>query len=724
MDKSDINSDLTKRVNVFLGTDKSDSSDGLQLADNLPRIDTSWFNVREIYGATHPGATQPFGMVSVNAMGRKKYKTGYPTGYNGQDFYGLSHFHASGTGTIRWYYNYFLFTPQIGALNFQKKKQKIKSETASPAYYSCTLESGIQAEATVGKRTAMHRFSFPVSESYNLTVDLSNYYQALDTVRVPPGKFPEYISANYTSNSSAEGKVVMNGFPLFFYLEISQKALSYGIFKDNRKIDANKIESGHSSNLGLYFQFENLPSKQVITRIGFSTKSIEKAKTNLEEDISSWNFDAKASQPRQVWSTYLSAIEVSDPDSAAVDLFYSALYKSILKPANLSGENPFWATDNYWTDFATAWDMYSTQLPLVFTFYPKEGQQIANFYIDLFDQFDLFPPAYLMKEGFPWVFSKQASALGNIILSDAIAKNISLPEEKVLDIMAKTVNNERGRLFQKSLPLAPSRTHNVDYSYAAFCTALLADKLGKKTIAAEMMQHSTLWRPMYDEEGILIDDRNTVETENYPKQWFAFYEGNNWNYSFKIWHDMPGLMAMHGGEQEFLATLDWYMNFEPNQTEKQFQGLNNEVDYTVPFAYLYAGRPDRTQQITRIAMAYRFQNTRGGLPGNDDSGAMTSWYVWNALGLFPLAGQDILFIGSPTFKNVKLNLQAGTFTIKTNNNSLNNIYIQSAKLNGEVLDRPFLYFDELSAGGELIFEMGSQPSAWGSNRRPPVYNLK
>lgn len=718
-----MEADYASMVNTFLGVDECDDKDGIQIAPNLPRIDTSWFDVREIFGATHPGATLPFGMVSTGAMGRLIYKKGYPTGYNGQDFYGLTHFHSSGPGTIRWYYNYLLFAPHTGKLRIEKKKQKIISEKASPGYYSCQLDSKIKVGTSVAYRSAVHSFTFPQAGNNHLVIDLSNYYKALDSARVVPEKFPESVSAEFVSPTQIKGKIVMDGFPIFFYLELDQKPSSHGFFNNFKKTEnQSTFTTGHTKNCGLYFTFDNLKQKTLVSRIGFSFKSEEKAKANLKKDITSWQIEETMAKSRTTWNRYLSKIEVTDQDQQAVDQFYSSLYKAILKPANLQGENPFWEGENYVSDLATSWDIYATQLPLVFTFFPEEGQKIAQFYIDLYNQFGRFPPAYLMKEGMPWVFSKQASALGNFILADAHAKNIpGIHWPKALEVMVKTVNNERGEIFQKGIALAPSPTHNQDYAYAAFCAARVAEKTGNKKVASEMMAISDLWKPMYDADGILKKFDQMETTELYPRQHFNFYEGNRWNYTYRIWQNMQGLIAMQGGEDSFIQNLDWYYNLTPNTTENQFQGLNNEVDYCSPYAYLYAGRPDRTQQILRIAMQYRFRNTRGGLPGNDDAGAMTSWYVWNAIGLFPISGQDILLIGSPKFESVRMNTK-NPFVVRTNNNSTNNIYVQSARLNGLPLDRPFLYFSEFYAGGELVLEMGDQPSTWGSQQRPPSYS--
>jgi len=714
-----------KKVNVFLGVDNKDIADKAQVAENLPRIDTSWYDVRELYGATHPGAALPFGMVSCNASGMSEYKKGHPSGYNGKDFIGLSHFHHSGTGTIRWYYNYVLFTPKTGELKLHNEPQGIDHEKGSPGWYSCSLNSGINVETTVSEKSAMHRFTFPEKHEKHLVIDVCHYLKALDTLRVLPEKFPESVEIELLSGNSACGRVVMDGFPIWFFIRLNVFPDSCTIYTNNKtSTHKNFLSEKHVQNTGFCFSFDGSSPDMILSKIGFSFKSAEQAKRNLYKDFPDWDFKSYRQQADEKWTVFLSKIKVEDDDPRAVSMFYSALYKALLKPAYLPSENPFGDLPNYWSDFATFWDVYSTQLPLVFTFYPEYGEKIIRFYRDAYREYTCYPPALLMKKGIPWVFSKQASALGSTLFADAYAKKLNPGNwEDILNIMVAEMNSERGELFRENVPLTPSRTHNVDYSYAAFCASSLARNLDKQALADSLLRMSANWKSMYDRDGILIDNRNLTEAEGYLKQHFNFYEGNKWNYSFKLWHDMQGLIDLQGGDSVFLDNLDWYFNLKNNNTLYQFQGMNNEVDYMTPYAYLYAGRPDRTQQIIRVALAYRFRNRRGGLPGNDDSGAMSSWYAWNCIGLCPVAGQDIYLIGSPVFDRVSFSPRGNKFQVITRNSSVNNIYVQSVMLNGENHDKPYIIFEDLEKGGELIFEMGDEPSEWGSLQRPPSYSL-
>ncbi len=723
--RNPVQTNYAKKVNVFLATETKTPVPNIQLEENLPRFDTTWFDVRELNGATHPGATQPFGMVSCSPSSMVNYKKGYPSGYNGNEFLGLSHFHQSGTGTIRWYYNYILFTPQTGDWNSEKIPQKIIDQQASPGWYSCKLKSGIEVETTVAKKSAMHQYTFPSDGKKHLLIDVCHYLVALDSARVQPNNFPENISIKINDNKSASGYVLMDGLPIWFVIQLDTKATVSSIFSNNSLLsEKNFVSKNNIKNTGILFYFDEGKQNQVKARIGFSFKSLEQANTNLQNDFSDWDFEKYKTKASSNWNNLLSTILVEDSNTDEVNLFYSSMYKALLKPAFLEAENPFWKSDNYWTDFATFWDIYSTQLPFVFTFFPEYGEKITQFYFDLSRQFGGFQPAYLMKKTQPWVFSKQASALGGSIFSDALNKElITENKNEILAQMVAELHNERGVLFQKEIPLAPSRTHNVDYSYAAFCTSQFARKLGKAELADSLLQMTDYWKPMFDENGILIDNREVNTTEDYPKQWFNFYEGNKWNYTFKVYHDMKALMELQGGEKQFLQNLDWYFNLSTNDTENQFQGLNNEVDYTVPYCYLYAGRPDRTQQIIRVALEYRFHNTAGGYPGNEDSGAMSSWYCWNSMGLFPISGQDIFLIGSPLFEKVSFAVHGNEFSIITKNNSKNNIYIQSATLNGEPYNKAYLHFKDLEKGGEIVFEMGDKPSEWGAKNRPPSYGI-
>jgi putative alpha-1,2-mannosidase len=266
-------------------------------------------------------------------------------------------------------------------------------------------------------------------------------------------------------------------------------------------------------------------------------------------------------------------------------------------------------------------------------------------------------------------------------------------------------------------------------AYAAFLTAQLAQDLGDQETCKRLTALTGYWRNVYDSEtGLLSQDS-------------PYYEGTFWNYSFRLFHDMAGRINLLGSEEAFVDVLDRFFGFDQPPCAQvvhrpygelmsqgfalgRFEGLNNEPDMEVPYAYVYAGRPDRTACIVREVMAKQYHTGRGGLPGNDDSGGTASWYVWSAIGLFPVAGQDLYLIGSPIFESVTLLLGETTFTVEACGNSDEAIYVQHATLNGEPLERAYLRYAELSAGGTLVLAMGAEPSAWGRVPRPPSYGRR
>jgi putative alpha-1,2-mannosidase len=291
--------------------------------------------------------------------------------------------------------------------------------------------------------------------------------------------------------------------------------------------------------------------------------------------------------------------------------------------------------------------------------------------------------------------------------------------------MVVDLRQERNRDYLEQGLVYPV-THTLDLAGAFFCTAQLAHGLGRTDLHEEMMDLSTRWRNAYDREtGKLIEAR--------------YYEGGLWNYSFRLLHDMAGRIALYPDEASFVRDLDRFFGYGQPPVQQptdpmdrdhmrwghslnRFEGYNNEPDIETPYAYVYAGRPDRTAEVVRAGMRYMFTTGRGGLPGNNDSGGLTSCYVWNAVGLFPAAGQPVFLIGSPLFERACLQVGNQTFAVEAAGNSDENIYVQAATLNGEALVRAYITVDELLGGGTLRLEMGAEPSDWGRVERPPSYD--
>jgi putative alpha-1,2-mannosidase len=268
-------------------------------------------------------------------------------------------------------------------------------------------------------------------------------------------------------------------------------------------------------------------------------------------------------------------------------------------------------------------------------------------------------------------------------------------------------------------------THTLDMSQAAFCTALIASCEGDEALRDRVWDWVSRWRNVYDAEtGILGTS--------------TYYEGVAWNYSFRLLHDMAACIDLHGGDDDFVADLERFFGYNASPVRQQvdptdrdcmaqgsslnrFEGFNNEPDMETPYAFIYAGRHDRTCEVVRAGMRHQFRPGRGGLPGNNDSGGLTSAYVWNAIGLFPVSGQPIMLIGSPLFSNTTLNLPQAQLRVVAEGTSEGACYVGSATLNGKPLDRAYLTMTEFCKGGELRLRMQSEPSDWARNHRPPSY---
>ena len=699
-------------------------------ATDLPEpegIASTWWWLKAQVGNTHPGACYPFGMVSACA-----YSGGYVTGYGlyevstgGQPNHrfqeytasGFAHFHASGTGTIGSYYNYVRVIPLVGGLDQLGQRWKLLNETASPGYYAAELKgTGIKAELTVTGKAALHRYTFPKSSESRIAIDLSA--GGLDVERQGMVTIPTEADIEVISSQAVQGKVVMEGIPLHFYIETDVPARTWGIWQDKKELPGQStftqkhIEAETFQPFGVFFENETQAGQSILVKIGFSLRSTEKARANMRE-LEGKTFDQVVKQIGETWSDYLNRIVVTGGTDQQRQIFYSALYHSLIKPIDCTDESPYWEEDGpFYLDLATMWDMYKTQLPLMLTIYPERGRDLVNSLIAVAEHSGKFPIGYVMNVDCE-KFEGQASALAHTTIADAHVRGMDgIDWHKAKNLMASTIKSGRGEEFVRE-GVAHPFTHTLDLSYASFCTAQLAKALGDTDLYEEMMGLSKYWRNVYDPETGRLGESK-------------YYEGGAWNYSFRLLHDMAGRIALYDDEEDFLGDLDIFFGFE--QTERpqkeRFEGLNNEPDMETPYAYIYAGRPDRTAEVVRAVMKYQYSTGRGGLPGNDDSGGTSSWYVWNAIGIFPVVGQDVFLIGSPIFESASISLGDRQFVIESRNNSDHNIYVQSATLNGKALHRAYLRYDEMKTGGKLVLEMGPSPLAWGQKERPPSYAKK
>lgn len=702
----------------------------------------------------HPGATHPFGMVSACS-----YSGAYPTGYGRYDYSavglpermydrlqasGFTHFHQSGTGAIRKYYNYVRVTPMIGPLFDIGRSWTLVDEQASPGYYAATLDSGIRAELTVGPKSAVHRYTFPRNPDSRIVVDVSAGGLGIagrDTT-------PMRIDLTTCEPSAAWGTVLVEGVPLSVYVECSDPgwkrqlwhdgvamAETSGIHLDNQRPDTIR-------RCGAVWSGPSEPGRPVELRLGFSFRGVRQARANLRADAggsrdidtaasASSGFDVRRNETGRTWAEHLGAVTIDTASTAQRTIFSTALYRSLIKPSFAAGESPFWPGDGPFVfDLATMWDIYRTQLPLVATFFPERAVELGEALLNVYAEEGNFPIGYRLARG-PDRFTGQGMALAHPLLADLCGRELGLDADRVLALMLDDLRRSPGEEYVLN-GIAHPLSHSLDISVAYSCAAGIARQIGNDALAAALAALAGQWVNAYESETGLL-----AESE--------YYEGSRYNYSFRLLPDMRRRIALGGGDERFTAQLDRFFGYGAEPVTQlgvnpplddvfagfdlgRFEGVNNEPDLDVPWAYHYAGRPDRTAEIVRAAVDQEFATGRGGLPGNDDSGALSSWYVWASLGLFPVAGQNRFLVNAPSVEESELRVAGGKFAVRTRGFAAPEIggppqYVQSITMNGSPLERSWLDGDEVHSGGELVVTLGNAPSEWGAaeSARPYYY---
>lgn len=726
---------MFERVDPFIGTE----------ATSLPAqegLATTWWWPKPQVGNTHPGATYPLGMVSACA-----YSGAYPTGYGRYDLgteglptemhdrqvaSGFTHFQQSGTGAIRKYYNYFRVTPMLQPLDDLGQLWDIVDEDAEPGYYAATLESGIRAEITVGPKSAVHRYTFPAHRDARLVIDFS-----LGGLTIPHGRtVPLRAHLHSISPGVAQGEIVVEGAPLAIHVECDDPRWRQMLWYDRRlmpggtRLDFDRIRPTTLRPFGLMWAGPSEPGQVVELRFGFSLRGVDQARENLERECGPGpsSFATRRAATAEAWQSGLSKIRVDTPSRDKQTVFSTALYHSLIKPCLAPDESPFWPADGPFAfDLATMWDIYRTQLPLLTTLVPDKAVELANALLYISEEEGNLPIGYRMARGADQ-FSRQASALAHTFLSDLCQLGLpGLDWDWALVHMHNDLRRTYGEDFLLRGKVHPI-SHTLDLAFGYWCTSQIAAHVGDAALVEQFTPLAARWINAFDESTGLLEDS-------------TYYEGGRWNYSFRLLHDMAARIKLSGGDDAFVAQLDQFFGFgappvvqpghRPGIEEmaagyalNRFEGLNNEPDMEAPWSYHYAGRPDRTAEVVQAIVQNQFGVGRGGMPGNDDSGGLSSWFVWASLGLFPVAGQNLFLISAPAWRESSIDVGDRNLTIETSGFTEPTPggpiqYVQSVHLDGERLDRTWLTGTELHRGGRLHLTLGPEPSDWGTTVRPP-----
>jgi putative alpha-1,2-mannosidase len=684
--------DFTKYVDVFLGCDSID----------LPKpegIAAEWRFIKGLCGNNHPGAVLPFGRMSCccysgaysAGYGRNMPNFGGPIKHLFAEnmFAGLSHFHHSGTGYIGVFYNYALTSPFYGALSAAFELRPIDAEEAIPGYYS-VKSGGIHAAATVTKACALHRYSFS-AEGGRIAIDFSN-----DGLDRRTKAFSRPTSGVITRISEREvcAEVTLQGVKLYFYVVCGGAARSTLFCGESEMSDSSYDASAHVDELfGCVFDLSGTSAELTLC---ISAHSMERARSHAHADHG--RFDEASLQAREMWNAALSKIRLGGDDEELKPKFYSYLYHTLLKPCDWTGERLFGCEGEFYCDLCTMWDIYKTQLPLVFTLFPDVTRGIMETFHKLSERTGRLPHALLLAADRD-IEIKQARALAEFSIADAYFRRAGSPDGTVRGVPTAALLDAAERDIYRpeysdftSGGRVESATQHLDMCEACRAIAQVAAECGRTELVHRLMSLYERWPEVYDADGLMRSD-----------SWY--YEGTRVNYSFRLAAEPEKRIALAGGRERYLKHCDRFFGFAPSGDK--FEGFNNETDMETPYIYHFAGRRDRMAEVLHTGNKYMFSVGRGGVPGNNDSGGLTSCWIWNALGLFPVSGQDKMIIGSPLVKYAEMELASGAMlAIKVTGSG---IYTKSATLNGRRLDDFELRASELMAGGVLEIKMCDTP---------------
>lgn len=712
------------------------------------------------FGKTFPGAATPFGLVQLSPDTVSDHDNGSGYSYEHPTIEGFSFTHMNGVGWFGDLGN-FLVTPTTGKLQTNRGIAKNPesgyrsrfshdTEVTEAGYYAVYSEDyKVKTELTAAPRAGIIRFTYPENKESRVQIDLSR--------RVGGTSTEQYIRV--VNENTIEGwmKCPPEGggwgagqgnadYVVYFHCEFSKPLKDYGVWsadlpdvkrkmrwirKDNYQ-DAVKNATIHKGvkemqgkHLGFFTNFETKKGEEVLVKSGISFVSIEGAKENLEHDINHWDFDKTRKEARDSWSKAIKNVKVEGATEKDKTIFYTALYHTMIDPRTFSDVNGNYIgadkkihqTEKFtYRTIFSGWDVFRSQFPLQTIINPTLVNDEINSLIQMAE--------YSGNEYLPrWEMLNSYSGcmLGNPAVSvivDAYQKGIrNYDVEKAFTYSKNTVDNTgNGTLGYAHKNVSKT----LEYAYSEWALSVMAESLNKKEIAKKYFERSKSYKNIWNDEvnwfrakdstgtwiewkGKTVHGQGCIESNPYQQGWF-------------VPHDIDGLKELMGGEEAFKNELISFFEKTPEDfLWNNYYNHPNEPVHHVPFMLNEAGVPHLTQKTTRTICKDAYGLGAYGLCGNEDVGQMSAWYVLASIGIHPInPGDNKYQITSPVFSKVKINLDNNYYTGKTfeiiaHNNSEENIYIQSIKLNGKTLDRYYITHQEITQGGVLEMEMGAIP---------------
>ena len=688
------------------------------------------------HGHTFPGATAPMGMVQLSPETRWEgwdACAGYH--YDDDSLYGFAHTHLSGTGCSD--LGDVIFLPTIDSERYtehidEERLPKVgfshNREEAHAGYYSVELENGIKAELTASSLMGVHRYTYPKgAEEASLLIDLVNI------------KGDEIVESGLelTSESTLRGYTITNGWVLgqhvYFAAHLSRPIREAKLFLNGEVVDG-QIAKGDSIRAILSLDARDEGIVEIF--VGLSQTSMQAAEANLNAELSrcGTTFDQVQADTEKQWSGLLSKVKVKEGKKEDLTCLYTALYHSLVAPNRISdADGSYRGMDDeihrasgmsYST--LSLWDTFRAEHPLLTLLYPEVVPDLCRSMMQVYREGGELPiwPLY-SGETRTMIGYHAVSVLADAYLSGQLR---DLDTMEVLEAMIKSSNiNKKGSDAYTRLGFIPANTHNesvsctLEYAYDDWCIARMAEALGETEIADTYYRRAHNYIHLFDgstkffrgrhEDGSWGDDFDPYEVSK------DYTEANGWQYRFAPMHDVEGMITLHGGTDEMLNALDnLFSDTTPAGDLQDITGLigqyahGNEPSHHLAFLYNYLGRPSRTQELTRQILDELYDDTPEGISGNEDCGQMSAWYLFTALGLYPVTpASGELQITTPRFREVTLTLPKGQLTITTDKDPAEYPYIRSISLNGKELHRLFVTTEELAGGGTLAYTLSDKP---------------
>ncbi len=717
--------DYVDYVNPYIGTDHD------------PEIHTKASN----FGGMVPWVSTPFGMTKWTPQTRQNKISGTAYRYCDTE---MSGFQATHQPAI-WMgdFGYMTMMPGIDSVKTSVDERKLpfthEDEVTTPYYYSVNMDAGegrsIQTEMTATSRTSILRFTYPKNEMANLYTEMSRDNK-MGSVTIDPEK-GEITGYNTDRQDAHLSDIELPNFKCYYVIQYSKPFQEYGTVLNGQ------LQAGQTTltdqNAGAYVTFDAEENEMIEVRVSSSFISLEQARENLEheQNISSSpiSFDEMKEETKAVWEDKLNNIEIEGASDDDMTIFYTAMYHALLFPVEFSEYGRYYSAyddqvheGESYTSFSL-WDTYRAENSFLTLVAPERVDGMINSLLN-----NYLEGGYMPKWPNPSYTNIMIGTPADSLVAEAVNKgftgfDLDLAYEAVLKdgmVAPKYDDTQRwgdrankvpyearaGLSWMMQYGYVPedktgaSGSNTLEGAYEDWCIAQVAQKLGKQDDYEYFINRSQNYKNLFNEKTGLLQSRDSYG--NFVDG--GWTEGKQMNYAYCVFQDFGGLMELMG--DNFNSVLDNYFATGQNAHE-------NEPSHHYAYLYDFSGEPWKTQRTVREIAAENYANhPAAGLTGNDDCGQMSSWYILSSLGFYPVNPASAQYmIGSPFFDKATIHYEDKDFEIIANNNSKENMYIQSAALNGEELDIPVLTHEQIVNGGKIEFEMGAEPSTWGSDYR-------